>query len=65
MRKKKINDIITIYEDPITEKIPEGKAKLLRKIYNKSDMEFWRVSFLNEKNLHQRTTDRWILNKLI
>jgi hypothetical protein len=42
-------DIVTIYEDPLTEKKAEGKAKLIRPILSESDndLEYWEVKFEN------------------
>ena len=38
-----------IYYDPITEKDPEGKAKLLRRIKSLTDnLEMWEVRFLDD-----------------
>lgn len=42
----KKGDIVTIYQDPLTEKNKEGQARLLRFINEDHDMEFWEVKFL-------------------
>jgi hypothetical protein len=42
----KKDDTITIYQDPLTEKTPEGKAQLIRFINEDHNMEFWQVKFL-------------------
>ena len=44
MRK---GQIITIYEDPLTERKPEGEARLLRKIAENDEFEDWEVEFLD------------------
>ena len=47
----KKGDTIIIYEDPLTQKIEEGKARLLSKIksgLNTGDMEYWKVKFLSD-----------------
>jgi len=42
-------DIVMIYEDPITEQKPEGKAKLLKLILGSTyELETWQVKFLND-----------------
>ena len=44
-------DIVTIYEDPITETKPEGKARLIQKtdLINPG-LEYWAVMFLDSKD---------------
>lgn len=45
------NDIVTVYEDPITKKKPEGKAKLLRCLQAKGwqdKLQYWKVRFLSD-----------------
>jgi hypothetical protein len=42
----KKGDTVTIYQDPLTKKNPEGKAKLIKFISESHDMEFWEVKFL-------------------
>lgn len=45
----KVHDIVTIYQDPITETKPEGKACLLHKIGDIADgLEQWKVCFEGE-----------------
>ena len=48
----KAGDVVMIYEDPVTAKKPEGKAKLIRKCstpaveeYEGLRLEFWIVIF--------------------
>ena len=45
----KVGQIVTIYEDPITETRPEGDAELVTQedIYN-DGLESWLVRFLDE-----------------
>lgn len=55
----KTGDIITIYEDPITEKKPEGKALLLRKMGEdpftiRPRLSYWWVEFLHDGLQTQR-----------
>lgn len=50
----KKGDIVTIYEDPITEKIPEGKAVLLRPVNSDEDLEWWEVRFKGEDDTYYR-----------
>lgn len=54
----KKGDVVMIYQDPITQKKPEGKAKLLKlEIRDKSgEMEYWKVLFKNE----DETYFRWV-----
>jgi len=40
--------IITVYEDPITQTKIEGDAKLLGKIAENTDLEDWKVEFLDD-----------------
>lgn len=45
----KVHDMVIIYEDPITEQIPEGKACLLHKVDELGDgLERWNVCFEGE-----------------
>ena len=45
----RIHDIVTIYEDPITELKPEGEATLLHKIGDMGDgLESWEVCFAGD-----------------
>lgn len=42
----KVHQKVTIYQDPITQKVPEGEAVLLHKVRNLSDgQELWKVCF--------------------
>lgn len=56
----KKGDIVTIYEDPITKKNPEGKAKLVNRLDEDSIwtgeylIDVWSVRFLGEKTLYFR-----------
>lgn len=45
--------IVTIYEDPITQKKPEGKAKLIKRHHIVDNMEYWQVEFLDEKGAYR------------
>jgi hypothetical protein len=49
---------VLIYEDPMTEKQPEGLAKLLERLDSDShpDLEYWKVRFIDDDFL----TERWI-----
>ena len=51
----KVGQIVTIYEDPITETRPEGEAELvtLEDTYN-DGLESWLVKFLDEPELRSR-----------
>ncbi len=53
----KVHEIVTIYEDPITQQKPEGKACLLHKVLNLSDgLERWKVCFEGEDGaIYERT----------
>lgn len=43
---KSSGDIVEIYEDPITQKKPEGQAILVRmKRYMPDHLEYWQVRF--------------------
>lgn len=52
----KKGDIIMIYEDPQTCKIPEGQAKLLRKLTwgDAEDTLLWSVKFLDTGDVVDR-----------
>lgn len=52
----KLGDTITIYNDPITKKQPEGEAKLLRLISEEKNQDFWKVKFLSDGHI----TTRWV-----
>ena len=44
--------IVTIYEDPISETFKEGKAKLIKKEYDLPDgLEYWAVRFLDDDGI--------------
>lgn len=55
--RMKAGDLVTIYEDPLTEKKPEGEAKLIRrtavsplqKCKDGMGLEQWLVEFLSDK----------------
>lgn len=50
--------IVTVYEDPITKKKPEGEARLIRKLSQHKmpgNKELWQVRFLDDGHLAQRT----------
>lgn len=50
-------EIVTIYEDPITQQKFEGKAKLLKKIPSNRDceeMENWKVKFISDDFVAER-----------
>ena len=53
----KTHDIVMIYEDPITQQKPEGKACLLHKIADFPDgLEHWKVCFQGEDGgVYERT----------
>ncbi len=45
----RIHDTVTIYQDPITETMPEGEAVLLHKLSDLGDgLERWKVCFKGE-----------------
>lgn len=47
----KKGDIVKIYEDPVTEYFPEGKAKLIKKIGETCSAEYWIVSFITKPKI--------------
>jgi hypothetical protein len=53
MSNKK-GDIVMVYEDPITEQKPEGKAKLLAFVNNFGELENWEVKFLDDGTVTTR-----------
>jgi len=46
--------VVTIYEDPITEKRPEGKATLIKFHFAQWDQEYWTVRFQEDGVLRSR-----------
>lgn len=53
----KKGEIITIFEDPLTQQKPEGKAELITKTPNyDNELENWMVKFTGEKYM----VYRWI-----
>lgn len=59
----KKGDVVTIYEDPITQKKPEGRARLIsRDIKAVGDgLEYWSVQFLEDyEDITQRFIKRYI-----
>lgn len=56
----KPDDVVTIYEDPLTEKKPEGQARLVKLMFPPNynpDMELWEVQLLAEP---KETYFRWV-----
>jgi len=51
---RKPGDIVTIYEDPWTEKTPEGEAKLIEQIVDEDEREQWLVEFTSDHAKHTR-----------
>jgi len=46
--------IVTVFQDPITEGVPEGKAKLIKIVDDygaapDKELEYWEVAFLDDK----------------
>lgn len=60
--KMKIGDIVEIFEDPVTCKKSEGKARLLRLHKDDFELQYWRVQFLADKGSQY---NRWIKKKEI
>ncbi len=58
----KAGDIVKIYEDLQTEKRLEGEAKLIEKLQEDSDREYWLVEFTSgpSKALGKTRSVRWI-----
>ena len=54
----KRGQVVTIYEDPVTENKVEGHAKLIKPIrVSDPELEYWEVEFPDDYN---RRTYRWI-----
>lgn len=47
-------DIVEIYEQPVDNTIPQGKAVLLQKIYENGILEFWWVQFNKKEHPKKR-----------
>ena len=56
----KKGEIVTIYEDPLTEKKMEGKARLVEEIVSDPPLESWYVRFIGEESDEYV---RWIKTK--
>jgi hypothetical protein len=54
MDKLEVGNTVIIYEDPMTESKPEGKAKLVELLKDGIDLQYWRVESLGEQ------FNRWI-----
>jgi hypothetical protein len=52
----KKGDIVMVYEDPLDEHKPEGKAELLKKLIADSGLECWAVRFIDDGV----KAERWI-----
>jgi hypothetical protein len=50
----KPGDVVTVYEDPWTEKRPEGEAKLIEKVGDDGEREQWLVKFVFDQSRHPR-----------
>ena len=50
----KAGDEVTIYEDPITQRQPEGNATLVELVSRLADGEIWEVRFKGEDDTYQR-----------
>jgi hypothetical protein len=58
----KEGDIVTIYLDPVTEKNPEGSARLLERLRDtRFTQEYWQVRFLSDCFV----AARWIKKEVI
>jgi len=51
----KKGDVVMIYWDPITEQKPEGKAKLLKLLDSAGGVQYWKVKFLADGMVTERT----------
>ncbi len=53
--RRKVGDIVTIFEDPWSQKKPEGKARLIKRtrILDPA-LEYWEVQFEGEECTHWR-----------
>jgi hypothetical protein len=60
----KAGDVVLVYEDPVTEQTPEGKARLVKPVKGEwgvsegRNLTRWAVRFLDEPG---RTFERFIL----
>ena len=54
----KVGDVVVIYEDPLTQKKPEGKATLIKLVMDDVEMQRWEVESLGERYF------RWIKKAL-
>ena len=53
----KVGDEVTIYEDPLTCQKAEGKGRLIQKLQDNGEMEYWCVAFLSGD---RDQANRWI-----
>lgn len=54
-------DIVEIFQCPMTEEKPQGKAQLIKMIIDDPDMQYWKIVFLKDGF----PGERWIKKKLI
>lgn len=59
MSNLKPGETVKIYEDPWTQKKLEGEAKLIERLQEESDREYWLVEFTDSHERHPR----WIKKK--
>ena len=48
----KEGEIVNVYQDPITNLIFEGDAKLIKKLGEDNEFEFWLVEFTDERGIN-------------
>lgn len=50
--------LVEIYIDPVTQHYREGVARLIKKLHETPDQEYWRVEFIADEDIG--TYNRWV-----
>lgn len=58
MSELNAGEIVIVFQDPYTREKPEGKARLIKWLYNEDILERWEVHFVSDH--HSQTVDRLI-----
>lgn len=58
--ESKAAGIVTVYGDPITKLIPEGKAKVIKVQWEDDPLAYCTVRFLDREAGQEAVVDRWV-----
>lgn len=59
----KSGSVVMIFQDPLTERMPEGAAMLREFLFSSGSLEYWRVRFLEDGDRPGKKAplfNRWI-----